>query len=64
MNFNPQPGGAKAPTKEDLMATHKEQLNFRIDPATAQKLRDRAEREGRSLSNLIAWILTQAVKEG
>ena len=45
------------------MPTHKEQLNFRISQEIADKLRDRAEREGRSLSNLIAWILTQATRE-
>lgn len=40
------------------------QLNFRTSPGVADKLRMMAEEQGRSLSNLVAWILTQAVKGG
>lgn len=39
------------------------QLNFRTSPGVADKLRVMAEEQGRSLSNLVAWILTQAVEE-
>ena len=35
------------------------QLNFLIAPELAQQLRELARQEGRSLSNLVAWIVKQ-----
>ena len=40
------------------------QINTRVTPEIDAKLREMAEEQGRSLSNLIAWILTQTVREG
>ena len=38
------------------------QINTRVTPEVDARLREMANQEGRSLSNLIAWILIQAVK--
>ena len=46
------------PTRQDKLVS----INARISPELKASLQSMANAKGRSLSNLIAWILSQAVE--
>jgi hypothetical protein len=63
MHLKTDYGEVSKMTNEDMGQRKAKQVATYVDPAIAEKLQERADREHRTLSNLVASILARYVED-